>query len=217
MKKQLNVKDYEFITSTDRFIPGNVTTIIIKKSLFNVLESGVNILKYHEVEDNNYEKCMKIPYAIISLKNGEYDHIIKLCGIHINGVASQFPQNGIKSLINYCNRQKEEQDTLLIGDFNTVPENIKNEYKYFGNNRIVDSLAPVNYYLLVPNYFTHVNPYGNATKYDYAIYIQSKLQKGDIEFEILPIENLPVHSSALVHSITNSTITKQQFYSGYTC
>lgn len=232
LKRRLGFKDFEFVTTSDRDVSSNVTTIIInKKYVHHIEETGVVTLNYDEVEDNGKSKTLKIPYVLFSINNGDqsccsfpYEHYIRLYGIHISGCASQFPKTGITKLYEHLARLSSDTDIILMGDFNTVPNKLRQVYeeqyddevwdeskgndgdRYYG--RFVGDLSDKSFGIFPPPYLTHVNPNGHAGIYDNIIILETDTQLNMLSYKALPKDSLPLHALSLVNCIEDSLIFK---------
>ena len=172
--KRKEFTDYTMIVAPEENPYKNRTAIIVNTRLLPVLESGVIQREYVSTEDNNLKKKLTLPHVLLA--NGT-----RIVGVHVNGCQDQHPVSGIRELKEALHSFKETK-ILALGDFNTNPVN-------------VDSLG---FDVLVPDYPTHVNPFGEACYYDYA------LVKGIENCSMCEIDMMTDSSQDLVEAILRS-------------
>ncbi len=163
----------------------NVTGIIVDTSKYSLKDQDVMTVSYEDKE-NNRKSELNIPF--VHVKDTEHGNELLVVAVHIPGTRSQYPKSGLEALAQSAKKlwEKKEKamDMILLGDFNTAPENA--EKHELGN-------------LLVPSYFTHANPLPQASKYDLVAIQQAENTKAT--YTLAALSTLSPSTQALAASL----------------
>ena len=198
LQELIDSKSISLICSWDNLPPEqkkkeyNLSVMIINHRQVVIHQTSLEILK------TAYKEIV-LPLALLN-HNGQ--KIIAIA-THVPGNAEQFPEEGLKSLAKMANHQLEihpEAIVIMAGDCNTVPSRLQSVFQ-------TNLKANLSSKILPPPYYTHINPFGYAAKYDMSIVSYSK--EKNVDCETLPQEFLPESCQALIQSI-DQAMTKTQ-------
>jgi len=167
--------------------PSNITAIIINTSIFEIIEHDTFTFLYKEEQNGGILRDSKLVLPWARILNKKTGKSLVVLGIHLSGCDSQNPKGGLSELnrIITCFNDTFKDDLIALGDFNTVPKNIRKQL--------------LNVQVLTPLYPTHMNPDSNIVAYDNISYI---LTGGGIKsINLLDLCDIPIDSQALVTSI----------------
>ena len=153
--------------------PKNIVGLLINTSKVKIIKSGI--------------VSTSIPWAHLEY-NGRS---LIIMGVHVQGCKEQFPKENLESLSSDIKIMKDlypTADIICMGDFNTVPENIRSVLK--------------NVTLVPPKYPTHMNPRCDVVAYDNCVY---NFYNADADIEFVPIDSnlIPSDSRAFVKCLMN--------------
>lgn len=159
--------------------------------LINTLQ--VEILQTSFTALNSDHKVTLLPTAKLKQRSSEKE--IVAIATHVPGNAEQFPEKGLASLCFLVNDQVNQNPGAIImmaGDCNTVPSNVNKVFQSHLSQGTAFKVIP-------PDYFTHINPFGYAAKYDMTLVAFP--EDKSVEIEVLGKKALPESCQALIEGI----------------
>lgn len=206
LKEEINVREknakFEVFSMLDTAKPkdwnvhSNVSAILLNKQSFSVLSKNVKFIKYNEEADQGKPNEWYLPY--MHVRDNSNNEIV-IAAAHVRGVGSQYPKTGLEMVAEKINdlflETVGKADIFVIGDFNAPPMHAKESLL---------KRVKIPCQLIDSDYFTHVNPKGQAAKYDYAV-VAGRNDKID-RYSSLSVKATSSATQALVKDIEKSLV-----------